>query len=95
MQSCSMGMLWVPEVSNPFFWSKLPPGNLPITDFRMTRSMISLSDGIKLVEKAFGDMKGGEIYVKKIPSMKVTDLAKALAPDADLEEVDCVPGENP
>ena len=77
----------------PFFLEQALTGKLPITDFRMTRFMISLADGIQLVEKAFADMKGGEIYVKKIPSMKVTDLAKALAPDADLEEVGVRPGE--
>jgi UDP-N-acetylglucosamine 4,6-dehydratase len=50
-------------------------GTLPVTDERMTRFMISLEQGVELVWHAFDDMEGGEIYVKKIPSMKVTDLA--------------------
>ena len=56
---------------------------LPITDDRMTRFMISLEEGVKLVWHAFEDMLGGEIYVKKIPSMTITDIAKAVAPDAE------------
>jgi hypothetical protein len=54
---------------------------LPITDERMTRFMISLEQGVELVWHAFDDMEGGEIYVKKIPSMKVTELASAVAPE--------------
>ena len=56
-------------------------GVLPITDPRMTRFMISLEQGVELVWHAFDDMIGGEIYVKKIPSMKVTDIANVIAPD--------------
>lgn len=66
---------------------------LPITDDRMTRFMISLEEGVELVWHAFEDMEGGEIYVKKIPSMKVTDLARAIAPNASLEYVGIRPGE--
>lgn len=68
-------------------------GLLPITDDRMTRFMISLEDGVKLVWHAFEDMIGGEIYVKKIPSMKMTDLARVVAPDAKLEVIGIRPGE--
>ena len=51
-------------------------GSIPITDKRMTRFMISLEEGVNLVWHAFEDMIGGEIYVKKIPSMKVVDIAR-------------------
>ena len=59
----------------------------------MTRFMISLEEGVELVWHAFEDMEGGEIYVKKIPSMKVTDLASVIAPDAEQVEVGIRPGE--
>lgn len=77
----------------PFFLSIKDRGVLPITDPRMTRFMISLEQGVELVWHAFDDMIGGEIYVKKIPSMKVTDLAAVVAPDAKLEVVGIRPGE--
>lgn len=77
----------------PFFMSIRDKGVLPITDERMTRFMISLEEGVELVWHAFGDMEGGEIYVKKIPSMKVTDLASVLVPDARHEIVGIRPGE--
>lgn len=77
----------------PFFLSIKDRGVLPITDERMTRFMISLEQGVELVWHAFEDMVGGEIYVKKIPSMKVTDLAQALVPGATLEYVGIRPGE--
>lgn len=77
----------------PFFMSIKDKGVLPITDNRMTRFMISLEQGVELVWHAFEDMEGGEIYVKKIPSMKVTDLARVVAPDATQEEVGIRPGE--
>lgn len=77
----------------PFFLSKARSGVLPITDVAMTRFMISLEQGVDLVWQAFGDMSGGEIYVKKIPSMKITDVAKAVAPDALHEIVGIRPGE--
>ena len=66
---------------------------LPITDERMTRFMISLEEGVDLVWHAFEDMVGGEIYVKKIPSMKVTDLATVVAPEAKQEIIGIRPGE--
>ncbi|MGY0554827.1 UDP-N-acetylglucosamine 4,6-dehydratase (inverting) [Vreelandella sp. 2A-K22] len=77
----------------PFFMSVKEKGVLPITDERMTRFMISLEEGVELVWHAFEDMEGGEIYVKKIPSMKVTDLARAIAPEAKQEIVGIRPGE--
>ena len=77
----------------PFFMSISKDGVLPITDKRMTRFMISLEEGVELVWHAFNDMKGGEIYVKKIPSMKVTDVALAVDNKAKQEEVGIRPGE--
>ncbi|UEQ03325.1 UDP-N-acetylglucosamine 4,6-dehydratase (inverting) [Halomonas profundus] len=77
----------------PFFMSIKEKGVLPITDERMTRFMISLEEGVELVWHAFEDMEGGEIYVKKIPSMKVTDLARVIAPDAKQKVVGIRPGE--
>ena len=77
----------------PFFMSIRDKGVLPVTDERMTRFMISLEQGVELVWHAFDDMEGGEIYVKKIPSMKVTDLAAAVAPEARIEIVGIRPGE--
>jgi UDP-N-acetylglucosamine 4,6-dehydratase (inverting) len=77
----------------PLFLSVRDKGVLPITDPRMTRFMISLEQGVELVWHAFADMEGGEIYVKKIPSIKVTDLARVVAPHARLEVVGIRPGE--
>ena len=77
----------------PFFLSIDKDGSFPITDDRMTRFMISLEEGVELVWHAFNDMKGGEIYIKKIPSMKVTDIAKAVSEDRKLEITGIRPGE--
>jgi len=77
----------------PFFESIKHKGVLPITDERMSRFMITLEQGVELVWHAFEDMVGGEIYVKKIPSMMVVDLARALAPECKLEVVGIRPGE--
>ena len=77
----------------PFFMSIADKGVLPITDDRMTRFMISLEQGVELVWHAFADMIGGEIYVKKIPSMRVTDIASVVAPAARHEIVGIRPGE--
>jgi UDP-N-acetylglucosamine 4,6-dehydratase/5-epimerase len=77
----------------PFFMSIGDKGTLPITDLRMTRFMISLEQGVELVWHAFEDMVGGEIYVKKIPSMKITDVARVIAPNARQETVGIRPGE--
>jgi len=77
----------------PFFSSIRDQGELPITDERMTRFMITLEEGVELVWRALEDMEGGEIYVKKIPSMKVTDLARVVAPMARQKIVGIRPGE--
>ena len=77
----------------PFFISIRDKGILPITDNRMTRFMISLEQGVELVWHTFEDMVGGEIYVKKIPSMKVVDLASVVAPNCKHEFVGIRPGE--
>src|SRR5690606_11577455 len=77
----------------PFFLSVAKSGILPITDERMTRFMITLEQGVELVWHAFDDMVGGEIYVKKIPSMKVTDLARVIAPQAAHKIIGIRPGE--
>ena len=77
----------------PFFMSIRDQGELPITDARMTRFMISLEQGVELVWHAFDDMEGGEIYVKKIPSMKVIEVARVVAPEAKQKTVGIRPGE--
>ncbi|MEX0307174.1 MAG: UDP-N-acetylglucosamine 4,6-dehydratase (inverting) [Ruegeria sp.] len=77
----------------PFFMKLRNENSLPITDTRMTRFMITLDQGVELVWHAFEDMVGGEIYVKKIPSMKVTDIASVIAPNAGTEVVGIRPGE--
>lgn len=77
----------------PFFLSQRGNGSLPVTDPKMTRFMITLEQGVELVWHAFEDMEGGEIYVKKIPSMKVVDIARAVDPEARHEIVGIRPGE--
>ena len=77
----------------PFFMSIKNQSELPITDVRMTRFMISLEEGVDLVWQAFDDMIGGEIYVKKIPSIKITDIAKAIAPKVKHKIIGIRPGE--
>lgn len=77
----------------PFFLSIRDSGRLPITDPRMTRFMITLEEGVDLVWRAFADMEGGEVYVKKIPSMKIPDIALAVAPEAEQYTVGIRPGE--
>lgn len=77
----------------PFFYDRCNEKSIPITDERMTRFMITLEQGVELVWDAFDDMLGGEIYVKKIPSIKITDLARIIAPNAEHEIVGIRPGE--
>jgi UDP-N-acetylglucosamine 4,6-dehydratase/5-epimerase len=77
----------------PFFMSLADTGVLPITDPRMTRFMITLEQGVELVWHAFEDMQGGEIYVKKIPSMTITDIASAVVSDAEHKIIGVRPGE--
>jgi len=77
----------------PLFMSLKDKSSVPITDFRMTRFLISLDEGVELVWHAFQDMVGGEIYVRKSPSMKIVDIAKAVSPDSELVEIGVRPGE--
>ena len=77
----------------PFFLSIQKDEVFPITDNRMTRFMISLEEGVELVWDAFKDMQGGEIYVKKIPSMKLTDIALAINKNAKHDIIGIRPGE--
>lgn len=77
----------------PFFMSLKDQGALPLTDVRMTRFLISLDQAVQLVWHAIDDMLGGEIYVKKIPSMKVLDIAGVVAPKAKHEIIGLRPGE--
>jgi len=77
----------------PLFMSLAGQGRLPITDPRMTRFMITLEQGVELVWHALEDMVGGEIYVRKIPSMTIGDIAAAVAPGAAQDVVGIRPGE--
>jgi len=77
----------------PFFMSLKEKNIFPITDGAMTRFMISLEDAVNLVWHALDDMQGGEVYVKKIPSMKVIDIATAVSKNAIQEVVGIRPGE--
>ncbi|MGB9498858.1 MAG: UDP-N-acetylglucosamine 4,6-dehydratase (inverting) [Dissulfuribacterales bacterium] len=77
----------------PFFIEKREDGVLPITDPRMTRFLITLEQGVDFVLKSLERMVGGEIFVPKIPSMKVTDIARAICPDCKTEIVGIRPGE--
>jgi len=77
----------------PFFLNKKAEGILPITDPRMTRFWITLEQGVRFVIKNFERMQGGEIFVPKIPSMNIMDLAKAIAPECKTSIVGIRPGE--
>jgi len=77
----------------PLFMKLKNTGKLPITDPRMTRFWITLEEGVEMVFTALEKMQGGEVFVPKIPSMKITDLAKAIAPECELEIVGIRPGE--
>ena len=77
----------------PLFLDKISENIFPITDERMTRFMISLDEAVKLVWHAFEDMYGGEIYIKKIKSMKVTEIAKTISSSAKFEIIGIRPGE--
>ena len=77
----------------PFFAGLRDKAVLPITDRRMTRFVITLKQGIEAVWKAFDDMVGGEIYVRKIPSMTITSIAQAVVPGAQYEYIGIRPGE--
>lgn len=77
----------------PFFLDRRNDGFLPITDKDMTRFNISLSDGVGLVMNALSDAKGGEIFVPKIPSYKITDVAEAISPGCEMKITGIRPGE--
>ncbi|MDD3138614.1 MAG: UDP-N-acetylglucosamine 4,6-dehydratase (inverting) [Lachnospiraceae bacterium] len=77
----------------PFFMKKRETGVIPITDMRMTRFNISLQAGVDLVMFAIGNHLGGEIFIPKIPSYKILDIAKSIAPNAEYVEVGIRPGE--
>jgi len=77
----------------PFFIKLKETGELPITDPKMTRFMISLEEGVELVWHAFDDMQGGEIYVKKISSMNILDIARAVSQEASHRIIGIRPGE--
>lgn len=77
----------------PFFKKIKDTGKLPITDERMTRFWITLDQGVQFVLDNLERMYGGEIFVPKIPSMKVTDLAKAIGPECEIEVIGIRPGE--
>jgi len=77
----------------PFFLKKRASGVLPITDSNMTRFNISLDEGVEMVLFALENAWGGELYVPKIPSYKLTDLAEAIAPECKLEVIGIRPGE--
>ena len=77
----------------PFFMSLLHKKEFPITDQKMTRFMISLEQAVALVWHAFEDMEGGEIYVKKIPSMNILDIARSIDNDAKHKIIGIRPGE--
>lgn len=77
----------------PFFLEKAKTGKLPITDERMTRFWLTLDEGVRFVDQSIGLMRGGEIFVPKIPSMRIPDLAKAVAPECEQEVIGIRPGE--
>ncbi len=77
----------------PLFRNLRATGRLPITDARMTRFWITLEQAVAFVLKALVRMRGGEIFVPKLPSMRITDLAAAVAPGCELDEVGIRPGE--
>ena len=77
----------------PFFMQIRQTGVIPITDTRMTRFWITLTQGVEFVLASLGRMRGGEIFVPKIPSMKITDLAQVIAPECRTEIIGIRPGE--
>ncbi|HFQ80026.1 MAG TPA: UDP-N-acetylglucosamine 4,6-dehydratase (inverting) [Desulfobacterales bacterium] len=77
----------------PLFMKQKPSGVLTVTDKRMTRFWITLDQAVELVLKAFKYMEGGEIFVPRIPSMKITDLARAIGPECEIKSIGIRPGE--
>ncbi len=77
----------------PLFLRQRENGKITITDRRMTRFWITLEQGVRLVIRAVEQMQGGEVFVPKIPSMRITDLAEAVAPGCEIETIGIRPGE--
>jgi UDP-N-acetylglucosamine 4,6-dehydratase len=78
----------------PFFQELASKGlPIPITDLRMTRFWITLDQAVKFVDEAFSEMNGGELFVPRIPSMRIKDLVAAIAPNSKIEEIGIRPGE--
>ena len=77
----------------PLFIRQRQSGVVTVTDERMTRFWISLEEGVRFVIRCLADMQGGEVFVPKIPSMKVSDLAQVMAPQAKIEYIGIRPGE--
>lgn len=77
----------------PFFLKKKKTGIIPITDERMTRFWISLDQGVAFVLQCIKNMQGGEVFISKIPSMRIVDLAAAIAPECEIEYIGIRPGE--
>lgn len=77
----------------PLFRQLAPTGEIPVTDERMTRFWITLPQAVKFVIDSFALMSGGELFIPKIPSMRITDLAEAVAPGCRIKKVGIRPGE--
>jgi UDP-N-acetylglucosamine 4,6-dehydratase len=77
----------------PVFLKQRQTGKVTVTDDRMTRFWISLEQGVRFVIRCVEQMQGGEVFVPKIPSMRVSDLARTIAPDAEVEVIGIRPGE--
>jgi UDP-N-acetylglucosamine 4,6-dehydratase len=77
----------------PFFLDRAKTGSIPITDVRMTRFWLTIQEGVQFVLDSFDRMHGGEIFVPKIPSFKVTDVAKVVCPNVPTKEIGIRPGE--
>jgi UDP-N-acetylglucosamine 4,6-dehydratase len=77
----------------PVFLRQREDGRITITDERMTRFWLSLEQGVRFTIRAIEEMQGGEVFVPKIPSMRVVDLARAIAPEAEIEVIGIRPGE--
>lgn len=77
----------------PFFLQQRASGSLPVTDERMTRFSITLQEGVDFVIDCFSRMRGGELFIPKIPSYRICDVAKAIAPECRIENVGIRPGE--
>lgn len=86
-------VLWSRGSVAPFFSEKVKEGVIPVTDTNMTRFVITLQQAVNFVIKCFDMMHGGELFVPKIPSIKIVDLAKAIGPHCRIKKVGIRPGE--